>query len=400
LKPTAPSTPPTPAGTPAGAPNAATPPQTATGAPGSSSGFSGAQQRRFDKLPPRPTLHPRRVTGGIRLASRPPAVTAGQSPAEITADTATATGWTWACARWMRPIEQRAPGEQLAEGLEYARAGQTRQLEIKPGMITAKVQGRMPQAYKVAIRLPTFTPEQWEKVSSAMASQAKYAASVLSGELPSNIEDLFAPAGLNLFPTDASDLSVSCECSVFTGKQPELAGISGAPAPAPVPTPKKSGAPVGIPWCKHVCCLMYLIADKFSTSPLSIFSIRGLAEQDLLERLRQARALQGIQRTGAGATPVYSPHVPGTGTQAPTLEESMHAFFTAPDPDALKALDMPISTPDVSHPLLRRMGASPFQGTKFPMVGLLATCYDVISQEMVRESSDDAQQPPNQAPDA
>jgi hypothetical protein len=58
---------------------------------------------------------------------------------------------------------------------------------------------------------------------------------------------------------------------------------------------------------------------------------------------------------------------------------------------------MPISTPDVSHPLLRRMGASPFQGAKFPMVGLLATCYDVISQEMVRESSDDAQAP---TPDA
>ena len=58
------------------------------------------------------------------------------------------------------------------------------------------------------------TPDLVAKVTG----QAKYAAALLAGELPTNIEDLFAPAGLALFPASASDLSCSCECDVFTGK--------------------------------------------------------------------------------------------------------------------------------------------------------------------------------------
>jgi uncharacterized Zn finger protein len=353
----------------------------------------------FDKKIVRPTLHPRRVVGGVRLQGRPPALTAGQGAEEVAE---AAVGWTWASARWMRPVEQRAPGGQLAEGLEYARAGQTRSIDVKAGVITARVQGRMPQAYKTAVRLPTFTPEQWEKVLGNMASQAKYAAALLAGELPTNIEDLFAPAGLSLFPTDASDLATSCECDAFTGKpreygplppqqSPENAGTSTVappPPPPPPPAPKGKGPaqPAGTPLCKHVCCVMYLVADRLAQSPLTVFALRGLPEQDLLERLRQARALQGLQRSGAGAAPVYTPHVPGLPPPGPALEELAASFWTPPDPAALEELDMPIAGPEVSHPLLRRIGPSPFAGAKFPITGLLATCYDVISESVIRES--------------
>jgi len=361
---------------------------------------AAANARRFDRVPPRPTLHPRRVVGGMRLSHRPPALSAGQS---APTETDEGTGWTWAAARWMRPCEERAPGEQLSEGLEYARAGQTRQLEIKPGMVTAKVQGRMPQAYRTTIRLPTFTPEQWDKATQAMVAQAKYAAALLAGELPSNIEDMFAPAGLSLFPTGAADLSVSCECDVFTGKPRDFAPVSpvigpdGQPVP-PAPRPPVKPGP-GVPYCKHVCCLMYLIADRMSTHPLTIFSLRGLAEGDLLERLRQARALQGLQRTGVTATPVYTPHVPGVNPQSVPLEQSIASFWTAPDPEALAGLDMPIALPEVSHPLLRRVGPSPFLGAKFPLVGLLATCYDVISQSVIDSAAGEpARTPDDRAP--
>lgn len=356
---------------------------------------SSPNARRFDKLPPRPTLHPRRVVGGIRLVAKPPAAAAGQSvePPAPSVDPATPTdaaapvdaapsGWTWVSARWMRPVEEHAPGDQLAEGLDYARSGQTRGLEFKPGLITARVQGRMPQAYKCAIRVPTFTPEQWEKVSQLMASQAKYAAALLAGELPTNIEDMFAPAGLSLFPTDASDISTSCDCDIFTGRVRDYTA-SNVAVPLP-PKPAKPGS--GTPWCKHVCCVMLLVADVLSRQSLSIFSLRGLAETDLVERLRQARALQGMQRAGAAAAPVYTPHIPGLDSQAAPLEDSMHTFYSATDPDALASLDMPIAPPEVSHPLLRRVGPSPFTGAKFPITGLLATCYDVISESVIKQT--------------
>jgi uncharacterized Zn finger protein len=224
-----------------------------------------------------------------------------------------------------------------------------------------------------------------------MTQQAKYAAAILSGELPANIEDLFAPHGLRLFPTDPADLSPSCNCSIFTGIEPPQPGPIGAPPPPP-PPPKP-----GVPWCKHVCCLMYLIAERLGTQPLLILSLRGMPEADLIERLRQARALAGMQRAGGaaptGAVPVYIPHVALADRADHPLAESVHDFWRAPDPDALADLDLPVAPPEISHPLLRRLGASPFATARFPLVGLLATCYDVISAAAIK-GDDDRNAPP------
>lgn len=352
----------------------------------------GGSVARFDKRVTRPTLHPRRVVGGYRLQSRPPAVIPGEIAADLESGQPSPTSWTWTSARWMRPVEQLAPGDQLAEGLEYAKAGQARSIEIKPGLVSGRVQGRMPHAYRTSIRMPTFTPDQWEKVSTAMSGQAKYAAALLAGELPTNIEDLFAPAGLALFPTGTADLSVSCECDVFTGK-PHDYGPGDPSAPPPEPKPRATRPGGGMPWCKHVCCLMYLVADKLGPNPLTIFMLRGMPEQDLVERLRQARVLQGLQRSGAGAIPVYTAHVPGVGRTSVPLEETLANFWMADDPDALAALDMPIAPPEVSHPLLRRVGPTPFTGAKFPITGLLATCYDVISASVIHDAESQTEAP-------
>src|SRR4051812_20549989 len=112
-------------------------------------------QPRFERRPSKPTLHPRRVVGGLRLQARAAAAAAAGAPLaqspdpstpapELTpapappvvvdvASPAAPTGWNWASARWIRLAEAHAPDDQLAEGLEYARAGQTRSLDIVPG---------------------------------------------------------------------------------------------------------------------------------------------------------------------------------------------------------------------------------------------------------------------------
>lgn len=146
---------------------------------------------------------------------------------------------------------------------------------------------------------------------------------------------------------------------------------------------------------------MYLVAERIGQNPLMVLALRGMPEADVVERLRQARALAGMQRTPAagaapgggpsgvqtGATTVYAPHVPVVDRANGPLSECVHNFWTAPDPEALAQLECPITPPEVSHPLLRRLGPSPFAGAKFPMVGLLATCYDVISAGAIKGES-------------
>lgn len=372
--------------------------------------------RGFERRPAQPTMHPRRVVGGLKLQTRGikseagGAIVEGESatkPAPVSPP-APSVHWSWASARWMRIAEQFAPGDQLAEGLEYARTGQTRQMEITAGMISTRVQGRMPQAYRVTLRVPTFTPEQWDSITGAMSGQAKYAASLLASELPPNIEDLFAPVGLHLFPPDLSDMSVSCDCDVFRRRlggdggggvgeaavpTVSVASIAaGAVAKGTVPVkPALSKSAAKKPespsprLCKHICCTMYLVAERLAQQGLLVFALRGLGESDLLERLRTQRAIAGLQRSGGAAAPVYTPHLPSVSSASAELASCVHTFWQGAG-EELREIDMPIEPPAVTHPLLRRMGASPLGGAKFPLVGLLATCYDVISERVIREA--------------
>jgi uncharacterized Zn finger protein len=333
----------------------------------------------------------------------------------------------------VRLIEPSASPAALAEGLTYARNGQTRVLEVKPGTIAAKVQGRMPAAYNVTIRFPLFNHTQWEQVTLAMVQQSRFAAAILAGQLPSNIEDLFAPLGLRLFPTEAIDAAVSCTCAEFAGRIAPASSTpgasmsaiaqgaaSGVSAPAVV-APSASTGPAS-PWCKHACCVMFLIGERLAREPLQIFGVRGLSEQDLLERLRQHRAIAGMVRASAGPAPVYVPYLPGLADAENTpLEACVEDFWVARPVGsdasagekgverALADVDLSATRPEVLHPLLRRLGPSPLSApatpplepvretrrrrtepppvpvaskpiARFPLVGLLATCYDVIGE--------------------
>jgi uncharacterized Zn finger protein len=328
---------------------------------------------------PRPLpAKPRKVRGGVRL------------PAGDIAPPSSHTAW--ASQRWLRLIEQAAVGQPLVEGLEYARLGQAKRLEVTPGQVAAAVQGRAERPYTTTIALAPLSAEQWEQVVLAMSEGAIYAAKLLSGELPPNIEDIFGPLGLKLFPTDPSELKVSCNCAQIMaaresamsartlGSQSAANGAAARSAPAAAAETVPAAEPAqttSSAWCKHICCVAYLIAHKLASEPFLMFTLRGMEGHDLLERLRQRRTLAGA---AGGNTPVYPQRVPGVSDAPfPSLEESIEKFWDAGP--GLEQIDLPLSPPPVSHPLLRRLGPSPFTGAQFPLVGLLASCYDVIGEK-------------------
>lgn len=290
-------------------------------------------QRPVRPLP----VNPRRVRGGIRLKNKE------------------GEGVGWVAARVRRLMELGAAGEALREGLDYAAGGQTKRLDFEVGRVSATVQGRRPKPYETVLSLPAFGPAEAERIVAAMADQAKYAAKLLSGELPPNIEDVFAPLGLQLLPTDPAD--VKTECSCFEPK----------------------------PWCKHAVCVAAIAAERLGADPFLIFGWHGLPGSELVDRLRDHRVLAG---QSGGAQAVHQAHVPGvTDTAAVPLDAMLDRFWAVGGD--LSALDLPLAPPPVSHPLLRRLGASPFTEGKFPLVGLLATCYSLISERTLREALDD-----------
>jgi uncharacterized Zn finger protein len=325
-------------------------------------------QRRPD---PTPRLHPKKVRGGIKLTEG----VGGVLP------------WTssWAAQRWIRVVESVDDGQNLVQGLEYAKLGQTKSLTPDAGGIASSVQGRADRPYAVKIAFDTFTDEQWHKVIKAMAEGAVYSAKLLSGELPTNIDDLFIPLGLKLFPTEMDELKVTCTCRRVWA--PPTAAAAPAPADAapieppqtPAPPPTDAAHPQANPerWCKHACCAAYLFAERLTSDPFLMFRLRGLAGGELLDRLRHMRS---VGQQGSG---LYVGRVAGVSDAEPApLDADLDTFWDAGP--GLASLDMTIAAPPITHPLLRRLGPSPFTNSTFPLVGLLASCYDSISADTLK----------------
>lgn len=322
-------------------------------------------QNRFSTgapAPKPPLVKPRKVKNGVKLV--------------VGANGEVVSAGAWAAQRWLRLVEMAGEGNALLEGLEYAKEGQTKRLTISPGRIEASVQGRADRPYTTSLSLDTISHEQWDKAVHSMSEGAIYAAKLLAAELPSNIEDVFVPLGLKLFPAGPQDVRASCTCTDFERKARDA---------------RDTGAPAG--WCKHLCCIAYLLASRLASEPFLAFGLRGMDTHELLDRLRQRRQVVGA---AMGATPVYPTRVPGVSdVDSAPLDANLAAFWKLGD--GAKELDLSPQPPQVSHPLLRRLGQSPWTGAtppaNFPLVGLLASCYDVISERALAADAAEPEKP-------
>jgi uncharacterized Zn finger protein len=166
---------------------------------------------------------------------------------------------TWWSERFIHVLEDIGVTSRLQRGQNYARRGQVISLDIDAGQVTAQVQGSRVRPYRTRIGIAAFGKTEWARVERALAGNAWYAATLLAGEMPEDIEDVFAELGLALFPRAAQDVSLDCTC-------PDQA----------VP-------------CKHLAAAFYLLAEAFDDDPFAILAWRGREREDLLANLHAAR---------------------------------------------------------------------------------------------------------------
>jgi uncharacterized Zn finger protein len=169
-------------------------------------------------------------------------------------------GSTWWSRRFLDVLESFAMGNRLTRGRTYARKGQVISLDVLPGEVRAMVQGSRVRPYRITIGLATFPELVWAKAEIALSEQALPSAKLLSGEVPPELEELFAAAGAPLFPSKVRELDMRCSCPDWE-----------------VP-------------CKHLAATFYLLAEAFDDDPFLILRWRGRDRETLLGRLRELRA--------------------------------------------------------------------------------------------------------------
>ena len=100
----------------------------------------------------------------------------------------------WWADRWIAALKPLMDSGRLGRGRRYARRGQVIDIDIAPGRVASRVQGSRRTPYKVNIQLKPLTTQQWDKVLDALAEQAIFAAQLLNGEMPTDVEEVFEAA--------------------------------------------------------------------------------------------------------------------------------------------------------------------------------------------------------------
>jgi uncharacterized Zn finger protein len=235
-----------------------------------------------------PASRPRAVEGGLKARS-----------------TRGAIAQTWWSGRFIAVLESIIVGGRLQRGRNYARRGQVLSMDVTAGLVGALVQGSRVQPYRVRIGLDAFGQPEWAAAERALAGSAWYSAKLLAGEMPEDIEDVFAELGLALFPASADELSMYCSCPDWE-----------------VP-------------CKHIAAVFYLLAEAFDDDPFSILAWRGRDREELLAGLHAARGRLAAGQGGPAGAPVPGEAPVPDGLPVPDrapLADYLGSFFTLPAP--------------------------------------------------------------------
>lgn len=258
-----------------------------------------------------------------------------------------AIGETWWSQRFIELLESFGVGSRLARGRNYARRGQVVELEVEPGIVLAKVQGSRYTPYRVRIRGKALTEQQWRRIEKAMAARALPLAKLLAGEMPRDIEDVFADCKLTLFPRSNAELKASCTCPDWENP------------------------------CKHVAAAYYILAERFDENPFLIFAWRGRQKDELLEGLR-ARRSGGTPRASAAASSAQPKSC--SAELAHQLDRFWHSGPALAD---LHTSPLASEAPDA---LLRQLGPAPVEVAGQNLAEMLAPAYTTLAAAAERRA--------------
>ena len=246
-------------------------------------------------------------------------------------------GASWWAKRWVQALKNFSLGSRLARGRSYARRGQVVSIDVGSGEVAASVQGSRKRPYRVSIAVATLQGPDLHRLQAALVERPVFAASLLAGRMPENIEDAFADVGLSLFPSRMSDLETDCSCPDYANP------------------------------CKHIAAVYLLLGEEFDRDPFLIFRMRGIERDELLG-------------------PDLRKSVEASAWMAPTLAREPlpadpDAFWSQPERDDNDDdITGPARVPEEPASLPRQLGRFPFWQGGEEFLPALEAIYDRASQ--------------------
>lgn len=276
-------------------------------------------------------------------------------------------GESWWSERWVKSLEAMNMGARLARGKTYARKGQVASLKLDERGAHARVQGSRPKPYEVTIRLKALGAKEWGGVLDALAAEAIFAAELLAGEMPRDVDMAFLKAGASLFPGRSTDLHTACSCPDYANP------------------------------CKHIAAVHFILAERLDDDPFLLFLLRGATKETVLKGLRKRRSGASVTSSSTGEKPrrkaaatLSAPSTKmgalGRKTAKPMPEPSPidHAAFWGV-PDSKARIPIHIAPPAVARTVLRRLGDAPFGAESAEVIETLGRAYEAASRWAIEQ---------------
>lgn len=168
-------------------------------------------------------------------------------------------GRTWWGERFLTALEQFTDRPRLDRGRSYATNGRIVEHTLEKDTVVAKVRGSInayygvyeEPLYRTTIKITQISPEDWSKVIQRIATRADLITRLLQQEMPDQIEDAFAEAGVHLLPAGRGDFTTDCSCPDWENP------------------------------CKHIAGVYYILARDLDRDPFVLFELRGLSRDAL-----------------------------------------------------------------------------------------------------------------------
>jgi uncharacterized Zn finger protein len=161
----------------------------------------------------------------------------------------------WWTEGFINNIGNIAAQKQINAAKNYVRGGHVIELCVSPGLIEAKVQGRRKAPYRVRLHSTRLSVVQIEEIKSKLMEKSIYRATLLSGDIPRELDAIFKASGVPLSLEKFTRSQQLCSCS-----EPENV-------------------------CKHILAAVYVAAVAFDRDPFLLMKMRGLEKDDLLTSL-------------------------------------------------------------------------------------------------------------------
>lgn len=161
-------------------------------------------------------------------------------------------GRTWWGNAWVEAMERiDYDTNRLPRGRRYANNGSVKAVEVKDGVVLAKVQGSRPQPYNIKIKIKEFSNSHGKQIREVITSHPAMASELCIGKLPSSLLTLLEEKKIHILPQSWKDISADCSC-------PDWANP-----------------------CKHLAAVYYILANEIDKNPFLIFNLRGLSTEAL-----------------------------------------------------------------------------------------------------------------------